>query len=289
MGILFRYDNIEEGLSIPIVLSFRLVLEIPETLYNTLNEKIDLEEPPTSCLISQLRTRKNDDTYQLLISVNLLSLYEKWSDDENYTYRDILYFLKSKLCERYGDEVFEPLLTDEKLDCDFIEYSFIARGRDEIVGMQECYAPSNQITKTRWDDYLETKKEKANQKNFYKDEELIDYIPCCIEYCHSDYAHKVDTNSEESYNSCHNDFYECYVRCNGLQLQRFCEAIEQIDFVGRQGLLLKYVYDGNLKRALCQCAFELGCRRRCATVDQAKLIYEEFNKEFQDSSETESL
>ena len=87
----------------------------------------------------------------------------------------------------------------------------------------------------------------------------------------------------------HNDFYECYVRCNGLQLQRFCEAIEQIDFVGRQGLLLKYVYDGNLKRALCQCAFELGCRRRCATVDQAKLIYEEFNKVFPDSSETESL
>ena len=76
MGILFRYDNIEEGLSIPLVLSFRLVLEIPEKLYKTLNEKIDTEEPPTSCLISQLRTRKKADIYQLLLSVNLLSLYE---------------------------------------------------------------------------------------------------------------------------------------------------------------------------------------------------------------------
>ena len=289
MGILFRYDNIEEGLSIPLVLSFRLVLEIPEKLYKTLNEKIDTEEPPTSCLISQLRTRKKADIYQLLLSVNLLSLYEKWAEDEDYTYNDILYFLKSKLCERYGDEVFEPLLTEEKLDCDFIEYAFIVRGRDEIVGMQECYAPSNQITKTRWDDYLETKKEKINKKTFYNDKELIDYIPCCIEYCHSDYAQKVDTNSEESYNSCHENFYECYVRCNGSQLQRFCEALEQIDFVSRHGVLLKYVFDGNLKRALCQCAFELGCRRRVSTAHTAKLIYEEFNKVFPDKPETESL
>ena len=287
MGILFRYDYIEEGLSNPIILSFRIVLEISETFFNQLNKQIASDQAPSTRFISHIMTKKSDDVYQLLISVNLHCFYEKWSDDFNYTYLDIIRLLQKKIRERFGDEFAEYISNSEKFDCDFIEYSFIARGRDEIRDMQECYASSDQITKVYWDDYLENSKEKYSKKRFYKDEELIDFLPCCIEYCHSDYAHNADTNSLESYNSCHNDFYECYVRCNGEQLQRFSECLDKIDFVGRKGVLLKYLFDDNFKRTLCQCAFEHNCRRSCSSDKTVKLIYEEFCKEFGNPLESE--
>ena len=283
MGILFRYDHIEEGLSNPVILSFRISLEIPEAEFTHLSKIIDSNDAPSTRFISHLQLIKAENSFHLSITVNLQSFYEKWSDDFEYTYEDYVRLLQEKIRQRFGDEFAESYIIPEKLDCDFIEYSFIARGRDKIRDMQETYASSNQITKAYWDDYLEESKEKYCKKTIYDKEELINFLPCCIEYCHSDYAHTIDTNSEESYNSCHNDFYECYVRCNGVQLQRFCELLDKIDFIGRLGVLLKYLFDDNFKRTLCQCAFQHDCRRSCETGKSVKLIYEEFCKEFGNS------
>ena len=40
MGILYRYDHIEEGRSNPLILSFRLKIEIPEKLCGQLQEHL---------------------------------------------------------------------------------------------------------------------------------------------------------------------------------------------------------------------------------------------------------
>ena len=54
MGILYRYDHIEEGFSNPLILSFRLTIKIPEELCGQLQEVLDSEETPSSCFLSQL-------------------------------------------------------------------------------------------------------------------------------------------------------------------------------------------------------------------------------------------
>ena len=282
MGILFRYDNIEEGQSNPLVLSFRLTIEISEQLCEQLQEYLDVDEPPTSCFLSQIYAKKIDDSFYLVITVNLLSFYELWSKPFEYTYKDIVNLLKEKICERFGTQFAEEFICHEKLDCDFIEYSFIARDRDVIRDMLECYASGKQTTKTRWDDYLENSKQRyeSDERKIFYGDELINFLPCCIENNYSDYAKSVDTNSLESYNSCHEDFYECYIRCKGKQLQRFFSLLEKNECLGKRGVLLQYLFDDNYKRTLSQCAYEENCKRRCPSDKNAKLIYEEFCKEF---------
>ena len=283
MGILYRYDYIEEGYSEPIVLSFRLTMEIPEYLYEQLLEHLDPDEPPSNCFLSQLFVKKIEDTCYLFITVNLLSFYAKWSDTFNYSYKDIVNLLKEKISNRFGEQFADYFISDEKLDCDFIEYAFITRGRDVIRDMLECHASSEQVTKTYWEDYLRKseKIKEAEEIHFLSDkEELIDFLSCCIEYNHSEFAKSVDTNSLESYNSCHKDFYEAYVRCKGFQLKRFFGILGKNDYICKRGVLLKALFDGNYKRTLCQCAYEENCNRRCSTGKTAKALYEEFCKEF---------
>ena len=293
MGILYRYDHIEEGFSVPLILSFRLTIEIPEELCGQLQEHLAHDEPPSSCFISQLYTKKMGESFFLVITVNLLSFYEKWSGDFGDTYRNIVYLLREKICWRFGKEFTEQFIRHENLDCDFIEYSFISRGKDGVTrDMQECYASWKQVSKTHWEDYLEENKKRwaSKKKEYSQDkEESIDFLPCCIENNYSDYAKNVDTNSLESYNSCNNDFYECYVRCNGIQLQRFFEILGKNDYIGRRGVFLKYLFDDNFKRTLCQCAYQENCMRSVYTGKTAKLVYEEFCKEFGNPLECQSL
>ena len=293
MGILYRYDHIEEGRSNPLILSFRLTIEIPEELCGQLQEHLAHDEPPSSCFISQLYTKKMGESFFLVITVNLLSFYEKWSGDFGDTYRNIVYLLREKICWRFGKEFTEQFIRHENLDCDFIEYSFISRGKDGVTrDMQECYASWKQVSKTHWEDYLEENKKRwvSEKKEYSKDkEESIDFLPCCIENNYSDYAKNVDTNSLESYNSCNNDFYECYVRCNGIQLQRFFEILGKSDSIGKHGVFLKYLFDDNFKRTLCQCAYQENCMRRVYTDKTAKFVYEEFCKEFGNPLEGQSL
>ncbi len=291
MGLLYRYDHIEEGLSVPLILSFRLTIEIPEKLCGQLQEYLDSDEPPSSCFLSQLYTKKMDDSYFLVIKVNLLSFYEKWSEDFDYSYSNIINLLREKICGRLGRQFTEYFIRHENLDCDFIEYSFIVRGRDVIRDMQECHASSEQVSKIHWEDYIEENKERWNsdKKICFDGEEYVDFLPCCIEPNYSDYAKNVDTNSNEDYNQNHNDFYECYVRCNGNQLQRFFELLGKNDFIGKRGVFLKYLFDDNFKRTLCQCAYQENCMRRVYTDKTAKLVYEEFCKEFGNSLESQSL
>ncbi|MBO4509016.1 MAG: hypothetical protein J5747_10335 [Spirochaetaceae bacterium] len=285
MGKLYRYDNIEEGLSNPVILSFRLTIEIPEHLCDQLQEHLEQDEPPSNCFISQIYTKKIGETHYLVLTINLLSFYEKWADDFDCSYRNIVYLLRKKICDRFGEQFTEYFIRHEKLDCDFIEYSFIIRDKDVIRDMQECQASSEQVTKTRWDDYLESVKE----KNVTKNKEYVDFLPCCIEYNYSDYAKNVDTNSLESYNSCHDDFYECYVRCKGEQLQRFFRILDKNKCLGKRGVFLKYLFDDNFKRTLCQCAYEENCKRRCPTTKTAKDLYEEFCNVFGNSLEGHHL
>lgn len=283
MGKLFRYDYIEEGRSNPIILSFRLTIQIPEHLCDQLQDYLDVAEPPSSCFLSQLYAKKIDDSFYLVITVNLLSFYELWSKPFEYTYKNIVNLLREKICDRFGLQFTDYFIRHENLDCDFIEYAFITRDRDSVIrDMWECHASSEQMSKTHWDEYFENHKKNCmpSQKSFYNDEELLDFLSCCITYNSSDYAKTVDTNSTESYNSCHNDFYECYVRCYGPQLQHFFGILDKKDFVGNRGVLLKYLFDDNFKKTLCQCAYEYGCHRSCSTAKIAKLIYKEYCKEF---------
>ena len=164
MGILYRYDHIEEGLSVPLILSFRLTIKIPEELCGQLQEHLAHDEPPSSCFISQLYTKKMGESFFLVITVNLLSFYEKWSGDFGDTYRNIVYLLREKICGRLGRQFTEYFIRHENLDCDFIEYSFIARGRDVIRDMQECRAAWKQVSKTHWEDYLEEDKKNGHRK-----------------------------------------------------------------------------------------------------------------------------
>lgn len=283
MGKLFRYDYIEEGRSNPIILSFRLTIQIPEHLCDQLQDYLDVAEPPSSCFLSQLYAKKIDDSFYFVIKVNLLSFYELWSKPFEYTYKNIVNLLRQKICDRFGVQFAQEFICHEKLDCDFIEYAFISRDRDDVIcDMLECHASNEQVGKTHWDEYLINHKKQWNNydKRFYKNEELIDFLPCCIENNYSDYAKSIDTTSTESYNSCHESFYECYVPCYGPQLQHFFEALEKNDFLGNRGVLLKYLFDDNFKKTLCQCAYEYECQRSCSTAKIAKLIYKEYCKEF---------
>ena len=292
MGILYRYDHIEEGLSVPLILSFRLTIEIPDELCGQLQEHLAHDEPPSSCFLSQLYTKKMGDSYFWVIKVNLLSFYEKWSENFDYSYRNIINLLREKICGRLGRQFTEHFIRHENLDCDFIEYSFIARGRDVIRDMQECRDSWKQVSKTHWEDYLEEDKKRwtSEKKEYSSDEgEYVNFLPCCIEYNYSDYAKNVDTNSLESYNSCNNDFYECYVRCNGDQLQKFIKLFGKNDYIGKRGVFLKYLFDDNFKQTLCQCAYQENCMRRVYTGKTARLLYEEFCKEFGNLLEGQSL
>ena len=91
MGILYRYDHIEEGLSTPLILSFRLKIEIPEKLCGQLQEHLASDEPPSSCFLSQIYTKKEGDSCYLVLMVNLMCFYEKWSDAYDYSYRNIVF------------------------------------------------------------------------------------------------------------------------------------------------------------------------------------------------------
>ena len=93
MGVLYRYDYIREGLSMPKVLSFRLRIALPEPLYSQLekDDQLDAVAAPTSCFISQLYLQKADAAQYLVITVNLLGLYEKWTKyPYELTYQDIV-------------------------------------------------------------------------------------------------------------------------------------------------------------------------------------------------------
>ena len=291
MGKLFRYDYIEEGLSEPIILSFRLSIEIPEHLCDQLQEYFDQDEPPSNCFLSQIYAKKKDDSYYLFITVNLLSFYEKWAGSFEYTYNDIVNLLREKISERFGNQFADYFICHEKLDCDFIEYSFITRDKEGVIrDMWECHAASEQLSKTHWDEYFENNKERCNtfNKSFYKEDELVTFLLCGITYNSSDYAKTVDTNSTESYNCCNNDFYECYVRCYGPQLQHFFSILDKEDYIAKRGVFLKYLFDSNFKRTLCQCAYEYGCHRSCSTAKLTKLLYQEFCKEFGNPLENEN-
>jgi len=291
MGKLYRYNYIREGLSVPKILSFRLTIEIPEHLCDQLQEYLDADEPPSSCFLSELYSKIIGETHYLVITINLMSFYEKWADDFDYSYSDIVYLLRRKICERFGEQFMEYFIRHEKLDCDFIEYSFITRDRDVIRDMQECNASSEQVTKTRWDDYLESLNNGIEPlpKAKHSDEEYVNFLSCGIEYNYSDYAKTVDTNSLESYNSCHDDFYECYVRCKGEQLQRFFSILGKNESLGKRGVFLKYLFDDNFKRTLCQCAYEENCHRRCHTNKTAKDLYDEFCNVFGNPLEGHNL
>lgn len=288
MGLLYRFDYIEEGIADPIVLSFRLSVEITEDLYNKFVEYLDPYEAPANCFLSQLYVRKIDQVFYLFITVNLTSFYEEWASEPfNYSYKDIVNLLREKICKRFGKKFTQTYICHEKLDCDFIEYTFITRGRDVTRDMQECYAPGDQVSKTCWEDYLESCKEqkKFEKSTYVKDKDgnqikVIDFLVCCIDDNYSDYAKKIDTNSNEGYNMYHEYFYEAYVRCNGTQLQNFFDVFDKIDYIGRRGVLLKYLFDSNFKRTLCQCAYEDSCMRRGSTERNVKLLYEECCKEF---------
>ena len=265
MGVLYRYDYIMEGLSLPKVLSFHLIVEIPEQLAEQLAEKLDADAAPTSCFISQLYVKKTDASCCLVIVVNLLGLYAKWSAyPHELLYKDIIYFLHKKMSSRFGEELADSIIQHEKLDCDFIEYSFIAEGKDVVRDMCECYAESSQVSRLYWDEFDALYKEKLkrirNEKGPHTElSKTFEDFMTCID---GDYRH---------------DDNEVYVRCYGPQLQTFFFGLEQTDALAKQGVLLNYLYDDSFRRTLCQYSYEYNCLRR---IPDPRKIYGECCKEF---------
>ena len=264
MGILYRYDYIMEGLSLPKVLSFRLAIEIPAQLSEQLAGQLDADTAPTSCFISQLYVKKSDTSCCLVITVNLLGLYAKWSAyPHELAYTDIIYYLHKKLSKRFGGELADSMLQHEKLDCDFIEYALIAEGKDVVRDMCECHAEGCQVSRLDWDDYDTVYREKLkrirNEKGRYTDlSRTFEDFMTCID---GDYRHGDN---------------EVYVRCYGPQLQTFFLGLEQVDAIAKRGVLLNYLYDDNLKRTLCQYSYEYNCLRR---IPDPRKLYDEYCRE----------
>ena len=278
MGKLYRYNYIREGLSVPKILSFRLTIEIPEHLCDQLQEFLDPDEPPTSCFISQIYAKKMGNSHCLVITVNLLSLYEKWSTrNDDYDYKSIIYLLREKINDRFGKVFTESFICHEKLVCDFIEYAFLAEGRGIITGMAECHANSNQYNKIYWDDYLEPYKSKIKiindaERRYNKEHKDSKRTP------YTSFMLGIETHEYEVDN-------EVYVRCYAPQLQEFFLNLEKTDYISGRGVLLKALYDDNLKKTICQCAYEHNCLRYCP---DSKLIYEEYCKEFGNPLESQT-
>lgn len=256
MNQLYLFDHNTEGLFTPKILSFRLTIEIPEHLCDQLQEYLDQNEPPTACFIAQLYAKKIGDAFYLVIVVNLLGFYEKWSNNPfEPEFKDIILYLREKLTALFGKQFAEYFIQEEKLDCDFIEYSFIVEDKNVHVGMFERHANSDQMYKLSWDEYYQSYKESAKKDS-------------CPKKQYSNFMLGIEYNYRE------NDV-ELYLRCDGPQLQDFFCCLEKDSFIAKRGVLLNALFNINIQRTICQEAYSYNCHSSVPTSESIKKLYDE--------------
>ena len=277
MGQIYRFDHITKDLFIPKVLSFRLTIEIPEHLCGQLQEYLDEDEPPATTFLSQIYAKKIGEAFYLVIVVNLLSFYEEWSKNPlEPDYKTIISELQERIALRFGKQFTEYFITDEKLDCDFIEYSFIVEDENVHVGMFERHADPDQLYKLSWDEHYYAYIQNWGGYKYSKEP----YTPTKK---YSNFMLGLEYNYRKTDN-------ELYLRCDGHPLQDFFMCLEKPEYIAKRGIQLQALYDINIARTICQEAYECNCWSRGGSSKSIKDLYQELCTECSknESSECES-